>query len=653
MDGALYKMNYIDLSCPAEIFRTAPPSEQIPAATLTLFNLSDRVITSVEVLLCLLDGSGEELERLSFRGRALNGRPHSTFLLTVPCAASEGMKAVDATVEKVWYADNEVWRRDPANAVPYTPNDLPVSPALTRLKYAAGETAVGFPSLQEGLWICVCGRPNAADATACARCGQDRNTVFTRFSPEAVDAQVSLRERQLDLNSRNMREDTIRLQKLREEEYEKKKGRRGSRIRVLIALLALPAIVAGILFFVSPWMRLTAAKHSLANGDPESARATFVTLGSFGDAQDLIAESDWQIALKAAESGGGTEELARASAMLRAIPDKPEAIEKADETDLLRAELLLGAGKWQEALDVLEALPEDDERRAALTGDCRMMQARELKAGRQYAEAREIFLSLGDYEGARDQASECLYLPAREMMDEQDWDGAIETFSGILDYRDSRDLSQECHFRKAQELEEAGETDKACSEYLMAGSYPGAVTRYRDLIFRMAEEKFEAGDLKAAHSLYASIPDYPRAAERDLECRYRLAENAADIREYTITLEMLQDIPDDYKDTAKLRTEAAYRKAKSLATREDWEGAAALLKDLDREELKKQFRDIEDLYLEACEKAGIEAYPQESGAPTETPAPEPTPTPVPEETPEGETPAPETPVPFRVTEDEP
>ena len=204
-------MSLIDLSCPAEVFRTALPTEEIPAATVTLFNLSDRVIASAEVLLRLLDKDGGETERLAFRGRALNGRPHSTFLLTVPCAYSAGLKSLDVTVEKVWYADNETWRRNPANAVEYTPNTLPVSPALTNLKYAAGETAVGYPSMQNGLWVCVCGRPNPEGETWCARCGRQMEEVFSRFTPEAVKTQISLRERQLDLNSRNMREDTIRM----------------------------------------------------------------------------------------------------------------------------------------------------------------------------------------------------------------------------------------------------------------------------------------------------------------------------------------------------------------------------------------------------------------------------------------------------------
>ena len=198
-------MNYIDLSCPAELFRTAMPTEEIPAATLTLFNLSDRVIVSVEVLLRLLDEDGGETERLAYRGRALNGRPHSTFLLTAPCAPSQELHSIDVIIEKVWFADNEVWRRETGKSVAYISNELPVSPALTKLKYAAGETAVGYPVEQEGLWLCVCGRPNPEDAEFCARCGRQKEMIFSRFSPEAVEAQVNMRERQLDLNSRSMR----------------------------------------------------------------------------------------------------------------------------------------------------------------------------------------------------------------------------------------------------------------------------------------------------------------------------------------------------------------------------------------------------------------------------------------------------------------
>lgn len=642
-------MNYIDLTCPAEIFRTAMPTEEVPAATLTLFNLSDRVITSVEVLLHLLDEDGGETERLAFRGRALNGRPHSTFLLTVPCAPAEGLKSITASIEKVWYADNETWRRDPAAAVEYVPNNLPVSPALTNLKYAAGETAVGYPSQQDGLWVCVCGRPNTDETEYCVRCGRDRKTIFTRFSPEAVEAQISMKERQLDLNSRSMREDTIRLQRIREEEYRQKKDRRGSRIRTGIAVIAAAALTAGVLFFASPWLRLCAGRNALEEGKPAEAKAIFSMLGTYGGADEMISECDWRIALKAAEEGTTAEALAEASAMLRAV-DKPEAVDKANETDLIRARMLMEQGDWQGTLDALAPLPGDYDGRTELDQKANMARAAKLKADGSYDDARTIFLSLGSYPGAREEASACLYEPAKELMAQKNWDGAIDKLSGIPDYQDSRELTLECHYHKAEDLLEDGDPEGASREFLLAGNWGDAPTRCKSLTYAQAEEKYAAGDIKSAQSLYASIPDYLDSNTKDQECRYTLAEEAVAVREFTRTLELLSGVPDDYKKTAALRAEASYEKAKNAIYQEDWATAAELLGSMDREGLRRQYRDIEQLYLQACEGAGIDPYPTPAAEP-EVPAETPVPA---ENTPEPEAAPTETPVPdpFLVTEDE-
>ena len=652
-------MDYIDLTCPAEIFRTAMPTEEIPAATLTLFNLSDRVITSVEVLLRLLDADGGETERLAYRGRALNGRPHSTFLLTVPCAPSAGIRSLSASVEKVWYADNDTWRANPDHRVAYEPNALPVSPALTRLKYAAGETAVGYPSLQNGLWLCVCGRPNPEEEPFCARCGLEKAVVFSRFTPEAVETQITMKQRQLDLNSRNIREDTIRMQRIREEEYARKKRRRGNRRRLAFAAVLALALTAGVLFYGEPFLRLSAGRRALETGDAAGAKAAFTALGTFGGADTLIPECDWLLARQAADDAATAEELEQASALLRAVEGRPEALEIANEKDLLRARLLFGNGDWDAALQALSLLPEEYEGRAELEQDCLAAKARSLQEAGQYAGAREIWLSLGDLPGAREQASRCIYDPAVALMEQGDWAGAIEQFSMIPDFSDSRDRTLECHYRIAEELEAAGDREGASREFLLAGDWGDASQRYAGLTFAQAEELFAAGDIRAAQSLYAAIPDYPEAKSRDQACRYLLAKEAADMLEYTTVLELLKGIPNDYEQTGDLWAEASYQKAKAAVRQEDWASAAALLAGVDREAYQRKYRDIETLYLEACEKAGIEPYPatpepESAPAPAAeaTPEPKPEAEPEPEPEPEAETtPAPSA-DPFLVTEDE-
>ena len=639
---------FIDLSCPAEVFRTVMPTEEVPAATLTLFNLSDRVISSVEAHLSLMDAGGVESEKLAFRGRALNGRPHSTFQMTIPCAPGNGVKQIGATVEKVWFADNEVWRRDPSKAVEYTPNDLPVSPALTSLKYVAGETAVGYPSRQDGLWVCVCGRPNAEGDDYCARCGRRQDEVFARFSPEAVAGQINLRERQLDLNSRSMREDTIRLQRIREEEYIVRKARRGSRIRLAVFLAVAAALILGAVFFGAPEMKLLAGLHDLETGNSARARVTFESLGSFGNAPELVRECDWRSAVKLLDDNPSADDLANASALLRSMPERPEALEKADEADLLRGRLLLQEGKWEEARELVAALPEDLAGRAELLRDCRLSEGRALLKNQDYETARQIFLELEDLPDARDLAAECLYRPAKQQMADEDWDAAIGTLSRIPDYRDSRTLTLECHYRKAMALETGGLYADASKEYLMAGDFEDAQQRSKNLTYWLAEDLRAKGDIRGAQALFASIPDYLDSNEKERLCRYQLALSAFDDREFTLTLELLEGIPDDYEDTGRVRAEAAYQKAKTAVNQGDWPTAAALLGSLDRESVKKQHRDVEDLYLQACREAGIEPYPaapETEGPESGQPSPAPAQTPVPD----GETPAPN---PFLVSGDD-
>ena len=104
-------------------------------------------------------------------------------------------------------------------------------------------------------------------------------------------------------------------------------------------------------------LRLRAGHKALEAGNAAGAREIFEILGDYGNAKEMIAECDWQIAVETADSGNDAETLAKASALLRAIPGKPEAIDKANETDLLRARMLLEQGDWQGAQEAPRLLP--------------------------------------------------------------------------------------------------------------------------------------------------------------------------------------------------------------------------------------------------------------------------------------------------------
>ena len=245
----------IDLTCPAEVFQISLPAEDHPAAELVLYNLSDRIITSAAVSLRLQNERGVNLEHVTVTEPALNGRPHSTFRMSIPCRLHPGTERSSVTLEKIQFSDHTEWVRNPENETEYTPNDLPVSGALTDLKFAAGETAKGFPSQQEGLWVCVCGRPNPDETSVCARCRRKKETVFARYSRDEVEALVARRKKQLDLATRSTREDLARLQQIREAEYRAEESRKKRRCHLALCLAVFLALLAAVLFWAEPALR--------------------------------------------------------------------------------------------------------------------------------------------------------------------------------------------------------------------------------------------------------------------------------------------------------------------------------------------------------------------------------------------------------------
>ena len=271
----------VDLNCPAEIAAVEIRREE-DCVRLILMDLADRPIDSCEATVRIRNREGEEIAREVHRARALRGRPHIAFSMTVPMEIPEGAESAEATLDKVWFEDRDVWRRSPAAEKEYESNRLEPGNELNALRYVAGEGAVGFPSQQADLWVCVCGRPNGNGETVCARCRRQREMIFRQYSRGAVLSRVSQRERQLDLETRGAREETARLQRLREEEYNRKREIRRKWRRGLLTAAALLALAAGIYWGGLPAWRLYTADRAMQEDRLEEARETLTALRERG-----------------------------------------------------------------------------------------------------------------------------------------------------------------------------------------------------------------------------------------------------------------------------------------------------------------------------------------------------------------------------------
>ncbi len=571
----------IDLNCPAEIVTTELIREKESWVRLVLMNLSDRGIDSCEATVRILDREGRETGRTVHRARALKGRPLSSFPMMIPMELGKDAFGAEATLDKVWYDDHDVWRRNPALEKEYESNQLPPGNELNALRYVAGNSAVGFPSQQAELWVCICGRPNGNEETVCARCRRQRDMIFQQYQRTAVLRQISQRERQLDLQTRSAREEATRLQRVREEEYNLQQIRRKRWRRLALAVVCAAVLASAFLWGVEPALRLWSARSALRDGRLESAREALTALGGFPGAEASLAEAELEIARRDGNSAAedpaafSIESMQDIAARLREEGISPDA-GLADRVDLARARALLQEGRAEEAEKLGNTLPEMPGRQELLA-DCTFARGNEAFQAREYETAREIFASLGEDPEAKEMAKASVYEPALIQMEAGEYDQAIAAFSMIPDYLDSEELITRCHYLKGLALENQGDPEGAREAYLAAGDYEDAAERSLAILWNRAEAYLASEDYAAALPLYREMDGFQDARQKWIQCATALAQTAYRHREYLQAVSYLEDLPEDTKTTLQIRTRGLYLGAKATAGRGELAEAIALM----------------------------------------------------------------------------
>ena len=187
----------IDLTCPVELWQYAMPTEDDADCTFVMNNLSDKVVVSVQVTLKCFDKEDMLLFSQTERIQGLKAGVGERFSIMLLPSQWRDVEGVDLVIEKVWFDDSTIWRRGNAPLTYYKSNALPGGRALDQLRFVAGKDAVGYPCVQDQVWLCVCGRANALESDRCCRCERRRDAVFASYSPENVAHVIAAHEQKL------------------------------------------------------------------------------------------------------------------------------------------------------------------------------------------------------------------------------------------------------------------------------------------------------------------------------------------------------------------------------------------------------------------------------------------------------------------------
>ncbi len=620
----------IDLTCPVELWHYALPTPQYPFCRLQLFNLTEQTVASVQASFACYDGEGLLISRQVERVQRLEGKGRSAFEMAVEIENGVQAAGMDFSVEKVWFEDGTVWRHTAGNVSQYTPNVLPAGRRLEVLRYLAGQDALGYPMDQGAVWLCVCGRPNAAGEDTCRRCGRLKRDVFTGFNEATVEKIIFEHENAMEEMARQERAQARQQAESDEKARQKKRRRRRRFTAVILGTLTAAILGFGVYFHGISAYRFFAAGKQLENGVYSAAKAEYDTLAAQRGKRSLpvkidaigldIDLLDMQLYYKSAELsrectyrqacetlGTGTVPALRtAQDAFDGLGDYKDSQTMALEARYRRARLLMSSRQYESVVSLCDEMTGYKDS-ATLRSGAEYQLATQLMEAGNYQAAREKFLALGSFEDAANNARLCLYQPAVAAIDRGEYRQAIELLTQLEPGFEATGFKlQEAYYGLAGTLYGEQNYDAAAEYYLLAGDYRDAYSQATACLYEPAVLLMEQGEYVQARDMFNKIQSYRDSLEKSWQCSEALGRAAMENGDYEQARGHLEQAA-EYEPAQELMKESYYLPAVSLQESGDNEGALALLEKIpgykDADERAVQLR-----YNIACALLDAEDY---------------------------------------------
>lgn len=557
---------HIDLSCPVELWHFRMPTTDYPVVSLQMFNLSEKTVTSIQAAFMCYQTNGDRLSRQVERIPDLLGEARSAFEVKVAIEGGEEAASMDFVIEKVWFIDGTVWRRGSNSLTEYEDSRLSPGRQLDVLRHIAGSDAQGYPSDQGAVWVCVCGRPNHANAAGCLRCTRDKREVFTKYNKAAIETIIFERENLLEEKARHAREEAGRMQQAREARERAKAKRRKRLTAAIITLVVLGAGSYGVIFHGIPAYNYYHAGQLMEKKQFLQAKDVYLALEEYSDAPTQALEADYLRAYETQQAATLTS-LKAAEDIYLSIPGYQDADELALQMRYRRAELLRKGGEYEQAIVLFNELDiwKDSQSQSTLTI---YEWAKNLMGELEYSAAREKFLALGDYRDAELQAEESLYLPAMLQLERNEYELAQNLLEQMQDKSRSLPKLQELHYRWGDELFAQQNFDLAAEKYLLAGDYMDSSRKAASCLYEPAVIAMQEGRYEEAREKLLKIPYFEDAQKLAEESSFHMGAAAMRDGRFEEAIKLFESAPSVV--TAQAATlEAAYLRAEELEMAED------------------------------------------------------------------------------------
>lgn len=551
----------IDLTCPVELWHCKMPTADDPVLRMQVYNLSDLEVNSMLVCVLCFDQDGEQYARQVERLQGLEIPARHACEITMTVEEAADAQNLDVIIEKAWFVNGAVWRRGTTRPQEYKPSPLLQGQQLRVMQELAGPDASCYPSDQGAVWVCVCGRANAARDEECRRCRRDKHELFTKLNEAAIEKIIFTRQNAIEEQQRRQREEARRIAQEKEAAAAHRRRVRRIVIASVASVLAMAGIAYGVYFHGIPAYRYYQASRALESNQFDAAKEQFLALDDYSDSAVMVQECDYRAALSAL-NGGTYTSLRVAWGGFDALEDYRDSQTRAQEARYVYAEKLLAANQWEEAIALYTQVSSYSDARMK-RNQAEYEWASDLMEKGEFASAEEKFLALGDYQNAAASAQECRYQAAMKML-QDDPLSAVARFQALGDYRDSALKMQAAYYAAGERYYDAQDYDAAAEYFLQAGDFSDAYRRATDCLYTPAVNAMNGGDFARAAEMLEKIPGYRDARSRLMQCYYQLGLALMKEEAYDGAISNFELAAAELPEAEEARKECVYLSAMSL-----------------------------------------------------------------------------------------
>ena len=273
------------------------------------------------------------------------------------------------------------------------------------------------------------------------------------------------------------------------------------------------------------------AKASMGEGDYAKAASLIEeSLADYEDANELLTECRYQLALKA--GAGGAQNAQAAYDAFKSLDTYKDSADRAVayETKYAEAVAKREAGDFDAAIALFAELGTYSNSASRLT------EARNAKAyvaaislmtDEKYEEAMEAFRTLNGYSDSTAQIKVCEtailereYQKAAQLKTDEKYEEAMEAFRTLNGYSDSTAQIEACEtailereYQKAAQLKTDEKYEEAIEAFRVLNGYSDSAEQITECTYRTAEKLRESGRYDEAAAIYVTIRSYKDVAE--------------------------------------------------------------------------------------------------------------------------------------------